>query len=182
MPPLNALRVSEAVARSGSTAAGRELGASPAAVSQQVRSLEAHPGKQLFLRRGNRLTLTDAGLSLYPRIGEAFASLAELAASVRLAPARRGFVVSVAPSMMGWFLPHLARFRAGGGRGRIEIRSEDDPVVLGREGVDLRLTYGSARYGEFRKVELFRDEAVPVVSPALWTEARDRKGAALRAS
>jgi len=177
LPPLNAMRTFEVAARSGSfAAAGRELGVSSAAVSQQVRSLEEHLGKQLFVRRGNRLTLTDAGLSLYPRLGEAFATLAELAASVRLAPVRRGLVVSVAPSMMGWFLPRLAAFRAGAASGRIEIRAEEDPVVFGREGVDLRLTYGSAHYAEFRAVELFRDEAVPVVSPALWSEAQDREG------
>ncbi len=173
LPPLNALRAFEVAARNGSfTAAGRELGVSSAAVSQQVRSLEEHLGKQLFARRGNRLTLTDAGVSLYPRLGEAFAALTELAASVQLGPARRGLVVSVAPSLMGWVLPRLATFRAAH-EGRVELRAEDDPVTFGREGVDLRLAYGSAHYGDYRSEELFRDEAVPVVSPSLWAPGRD---------
>jgi LysR family glycine cleavage system transcriptional activator len=177
LPPLNALRAFEAAARAGGFApAGRELGVTSAAVSQQVRALEAQLGKALFVRRGNRLTLTDAGLSLYPRLGEAFALLSEIAASVRLGPARRGLVVSVAPSMMVWFLPRLAAHRAAGHGGRIELRAEDDPVAFGREGADLRLTYDGAHYGEFRVEELFRDRAVPVVSPALWREGDDRAG------
>jgi LysR family glycine cleavage system transcriptional activator len=176
LPPLTALRAFEAAARTGGfAAAGRELGVTSAAVSQQVRALEAQLGKTLFVRRGNRLTLTDAGLSLYPRLGEAFAMLSEIAASVSLGPARRGLVVSVAPSMTGWFLPRLAAFRRAGGGGRIALLAEDDPVAFGREGADLRLTYDGAHYGEFRVEELFRDAAVPVVSPAVWRAADDRE-------
>ena len=177
LPPLNALRAFEAAARTGGfAAAGRELGVTSAAVSQQVRALEDQLGKGLFVRRGNRLTLTDAGLSLYPRLGEAFALLSEIAASASLGPARRGLVVSVAPSMMGWFLPRLAAHRAGGAGGRIDLRAEDDPVAFGREGADLRLTYDGAHYGEYRVETLFRDAAVPVVSPAVWRPSDDREG------
>ncbi len=176
LPPLNALRAFEAAARTGGFAtAGRELGVTSAAVSQQVRALETQLGKKLFVRRGNRLTLTDAGLSLYPRLGEAFALLSEIAASVSLGPARRGLVVSVVPSMMVWLLPRLAAFRAAN-PGRIELRAEDDPIAFGREGADLRLTYDGAHYGEFRVEELFRDAAVPVVSPAVWRAGDDRDG------
>ncbi|MCU0911735.1 MAG: LysR family transcriptional regulator [Rhodobacteraceae bacterium] len=178
LPPLNALRAFEAAARTGGFAsAGRELGVTSAAVSQQVRALEDQLGKGLFVRRGNRLTLTDAGLSLYPRLGEAFAMLSEIAASASLGPARRGLIVSVAPSMMGWLLPRLAAHRAAeGGGGRVELRAEDDPVAFGREGADLRLTYDGAHYGEYRVETLFRDAAVPVVSPAVWRAAEDREG------
>ena len=42
LPPLNAVKAFEAAARCGShVAAARELGVTPAAVSQQVRNLEA---------------------------------------------------------------------------------------------------------------------------------------------
>ena len=45
LPPLNALRAFEAAARSGSyVAAAEELGVSAAAVSQQVKNLEAFRG------------------------------------------------------------------------------------------------------------------------------------------
>ena len=57
--PLNALRAFEAAARHGSFAqAAAELGVSPAAVSQQIRSLEARVGRKLFHRQSNRVILS----------------------------------------------------------------------------------------------------------------------------
>ena len=51
LPPLNALRAFEAVARAMSfQAAARELSVTPAAVSYQVRQLEEHLGLELFHR------------------------------------------------------------------------------------------------------------------------------------
>ncbi|MCB2120647.1 MAG: LysR family transcriptional regulator, partial [Rhodobacteraceae bacterium] len=50
-PPLNALRAFEVAARHLSfVQAGKELGVTSAAVSQQVRNLEDHVGKRLFIR------------------------------------------------------------------------------------------------------------------------------------
>nr|GFD07478.1 hypothetical protein [Tanacetum cinerariifolium] len=68
LPPLNAVRTFEVAARLASfVAAGKELGVSAAAVSQQVRHLEEYFGKKLFVRSGNRLSLTDAGLAIFPQ-------------------------------------------------------------------------------------------------------------------
>ena len=62
LPPLNALRVFEVAARSANfTRAAQELGVSQAAVSQQVKSLEATLGLKLFSRDGKRLVITGAG-------------------------------------------------------------------------------------------------------------------------
>ena len=52
LPPLAMLRAFEAAARHVSFArAGAELGVTAAAISQQVRALEEHLGRSLFLRR-----------------------------------------------------------------------------------------------------------------------------------
>lgn len=62
VPSLNWLRVFEAAARTESFArAARELGMSPAAVSQQVKSLEERLGTVLFRRHAQKVTLTEAG-------------------------------------------------------------------------------------------------------------------------
>ena len=62
LPPLNALRAFEAAARSENfTRAAEELGVSQAAVSQQVKGLEATLGLKLFTRGGRRLVMTGAG-------------------------------------------------------------------------------------------------------------------------
>jgi DNA-binding transcriptional LysR family regulator len=52
LPPLNALRAFEAAARHGGFArAASELTVTPAAISQQVRLLEADLGVELFFRQ-----------------------------------------------------------------------------------------------------------------------------------
>ena len=62
LPPLNALRAFEAAARHLSiTRAAEELHVTPAAVSHQVKGLEAYLGVQLFKRANRSLLLTDAG-------------------------------------------------------------------------------------------------------------------------
>src|SRR3954469_11104929 len=62
LPPLNALRAFEAAARRGGFAkAAGELAVTPAAVSQQVRLLEAALGGGLVRRLPRGLELTPAG-------------------------------------------------------------------------------------------------------------------------
>jgi DNA-binding transcriptional LysR family regulator len=66
-------------------AAGAELGVTPAAVSQAVRSLETRLGLSLFQRTTRNVALTEAGALLFSRlspaateIGDAFDALGEL--------------------------------------------------------------------------------------------------------
>jgi LysR family transcriptional regulator, regulator of gene expression of beta-lactamase len=74
--PLNALRAFEASARHLSfTRAGLELGVTQAAVSHQVKGLEARLGATLFRRLPRGLALTDEGQSLLPVLDESFARM-----------------------------------------------------------------------------------------------------------
>ena len=62
LPPMNALRAFEAVSRHGSVSrAAEELCVSQGAVSQQIRNLEDHFGKELFDRSPNSFCLTEEG-------------------------------------------------------------------------------------------------------------------------
>lgn len=160
LPPLNALRAFEVAARAGSfVQAGVELGVTAAAVSQQVKALETRLGRQLFARQGNRIMLTDAGRALFFRVEGPFADLAEAMAEVGARPVRARLVVSVLPVLAEWLVGRL------GGSAGMEIRVEEDPVVLARDGVDLRLTYGAHLYPDHRVEVLFRDVLVGVAAP-----------------
>lgn len=165
--PLNALRAFEVAARSGSfVQAGRELGVTAAAVSQQVRALEAAYGKQLFLRQGNRITLSDSGRAIYPRLEAALAEIAAIGAELGEGQARARLVLSCLPTLAeAWLLPRL-----GGRAGGLEIRVQDDPVNLAAEGVDLRLSYGAHFYPDHQIEPLFRDRLVAVSAPGLAPE------------
>lgn len=67
--PLNGVRAFCLAAHHGSfLAASRELGVTPAAVSQLVKRLEAFTGTQLFRRANREVTLTSAGRELYDSV------------------------------------------------------------------------------------------------------------------
>src|SRR5436190_11693121 len=73
LPPLNGLRAFEAAARHLSfKRAADELGVTPGAVSQQVKSLELALGISLFRRLPRSLILTDQGETYLPAITSAF--------------------------------------------------------------------------------------------------------------
>jgi LysR family glycine cleavage system transcriptional activator len=65
----------------------------------------------------------------------------------------------VLPLLAEWLVGRLAGFSG------LEIRVEEDPVVLARDGVDLRLTYGAHLYPDHRVEVLFRDVLVAVAAP-----------------
>jgi len=89
LPPLNGLRAFEATARHLSfTRAADELGVTPGAVSQQVKSLEGALGVALFRRLPRSLVLTDAGEAYLPAITSAFEIISR--ATEMSAPALRG--------------------------------------------------------------------------------------------
>src|SRR6266581_4739787 len=84
LPPLKALRAFEAAGRHMSfKAAADELALTPTAISHQIRLLEAVLGCALFRRRPRPLTLTPAGVALFPVARSSFDSIAEAIATVR---------------------------------------------------------------------------------------------------
>ena len=162
--PLNALRAFEVAARTGSfVSAGLELGVSAAAVSQQVKALEIRIGKTLFLRKGNRITLTEAGRALYPRLEVVFRDLVTMTRELQEGNHPARVVVSALPSLAeGWLTPALASYPQFE---EIELRVQDDPVDFARDGVDLRVTYGGHYYPDHHVETLFRDHLIAVASP-----------------
>ena len=172
LPPLNALKSFEAAARTGSyVAAAAELNVSPAAVSQQVRNLEAFFRRKLFTRLNNRVVLTDAGEAVQAGITPALEEIATLTRRVLAAAGRGRLVVSVIPSLAEcWFMPLLAQASPLA----IDLRVENDPVDFAASEIDLRIFYGSASYPGLQVVPLFRDAVLPLCSP----ELAQRAGAA----
>ncbi|MEO5324522.1 LysR substrate-binding domain-containing protein [Mesorhizobium sp. CC13] len=170
LPPLNALKAFEVAARTGNfTLAARELGVSSAAISQQVRNLESYFGKQLFLRTGNRIALTDAGHAIYPQTARALGDIATVTARILADEVRMRLVVS-APSSLAenWLAPRLRAMLDSYPRMAIDIRVEDDPIDIMRQGADVRISYGDYHYPELVRIRLLHDEVLPVCSPEFW--------------
>ncbi|TPK91850.1 LysR substrate-binding domain-containing protein [Mesorhizobium sp. B2-4-17] len=170
LPPLNAIRTFEVAARAGNfTLAASELGVSSAAVSQQIRNLETWFGKQLFVRTGNRITLTDAGHAIYPQTARALGDIAAIGQRMLEGGLRTRLVVSVPYSLAElWLAPRLAALLEAFPHMAIDVRAEDDPVDLTRQGVDLRISYGDYHYPGLRMVRLVHDDVLPVCAPGFW--------------
>jgi LysR family glycine cleavage system transcriptional activator len=166
---LNALRAFEVTARLGSYArAARELAVTPAAVGQHVRSLEEYFGSTLFLRRGNRLVLTETARAVVPDISEAFDRLARVASRIRDARRRPGLTVSVAPSFaVKWLIPRIGSFRSAHPDIEVRLDATRDLVELARENIALGIRYGSGRYPGLDSTLLLTEAAFPICSPAL---------------
>lgn len=109
LPPLSALRVFEAAARLSSfKRAAAELHVTPAAVSQQIRSLESFLGVALFHRESRGLVLSVRGKALYPGVREGFAQFAR-AVERSLASGQDALTVTAPPSFATrWLVPRLS--------------------------------------------------------------------------
>ena len=169
LPPLNALKAFEAAARHLSFAkAAEELNVTPAAISHQIKSLEATLGVVLFRRMTRSLLLTERGQAALPILREGFDKLAEGAEQLRRPDGGGPLTVSVVPSFGAkWLVPRLERFRAAHPDIEIRIDATDTIANFARDGVDVGLRYGTGNYPGLRVDRLMTERTMPVCSPKL---------------
>jgi len=170
--PLNALRAFEAAARCGSfLAASAQLFVTPAAVSHQVKRLEAWLGVQLF-RRGHRtVELTPEGEALAASLGEAFAVL-DLALDRATAATSADLRVSTLESFAAkWLAPRLHRFHRDHPALRVRIETGNAHADFARDGVDVAIRYGPGGYRDVRAERLMDAPVFPVCAPSLLHDA-----------
>lgn len=111
LPPLNALRAFDALARCGSLrAAALDLGVVPGAVRQQLQSLEEYFGAALFIRKGGRVTLNVAGRRFADAVGVAFTIVSRAAEEVQQRDRKTRLRLGVPmPMSVSWMMPRLPR-------------------------------------------------------------------------
>ena len=147
LPPLNGLRSFEAAARHLSfTRAADELGVTPGAVSQQVKSLETALGIKVFRRLPRSLVLTDEGEAYLAAINAAFKMIS--AATEQVAPALKGrkLRLGVAPRLSKIAASTVSRLRRpASGNEAIIVKITDDigELLNGKLDALLRPTGGS---------------------------------------
>lgn len=112
MPPMNALRAFEAVARHASFKhAADELCVTPAAISHQIKALEDHLGLPLFDRRNRAIELTPAGSRCYPGVHAGFEAIRTALAQAAAAEPQTRLVITAGPAFVGrWLAPRLHAF------------------------------------------------------------------------
>lgn len=169
LPPLNGLRAFEAAARHSSFArAAEELHVTPAAVSHQIKGLEAWLGVILFRRLPNGLLLTTAGRAYLPGLTDGFDRIARSTAELRGRDLGGRLTVSVLSSFAGlWLAPRLGRFREAYPDVELFLRAETRLVDFDRDTVDLAIRYVTAIDGGLVSERLMEETLGPVMSPAL---------------
>ena len=169
LPSLNALRAFEAVARHLSlTRAAAELHVTPAAVSHQLKALEADLGVPLLRRARREFFLTDAAQAGLPALREAFDLLGEAVERMRSELPDRLLTISVLPSFaVSWLVPRLSRFKARHPEIDVRLDTTDRVVDLRREAIDLGIRFGAGDYPGLEVQQLLNEQIFPVCSPAL---------------
>ncbi len=177
LPPLGALRAFEAAARHESFAkAADELAVTPAAISQQIRQLEADLGIVLFRRLARGLVLTQAGRSALPEFAQAFVHLSRAVEGLRGGSLVGPLVVSIIPSFAGrWLVPRLGSFVAAYPEIEITVRSEIRNIDFAREDVDVGIRYGKGVYPGLDTRILLTERVFPVCAPSLLAGERPLK-------
>lgn len=169
LPPLTALRAFESAARHRSLKkAAEELNVTPAAVSHQIRTLEAHLGLPLFRRAGRSIILTDAGQACLPGIRDGFERLSEAISQLETLGEGGVLTVSVAPSFaVKWLVPRLDRFQEKFPGIDVRVAASNQLANFANDNVDLAIRYGSGRYPDLEVERLLPEAIFPVASPEL---------------
>nr|WP_146469942.1 LysR family transcriptional regulator [Pseudomonas carnis] len=146
--PLNALRAFEASARHLSfTRAAIELCVTQAAVSHQVKSLEAQLNVTLFKRLPRGLMLTSEGESLLPVLRDAFDRIALTLDQFEGGHYREVLTVgAVGTFAVGWLLPRLADFHSRYPLIDLRLSTHNNRVDVAAEGLDYVIRFGAGAW------------------------------------
>ncbi len=169
LPPLTALRAFEAAARHLSFAkAADELGVTPAALSFQIKSLEAHLGRPVFRRLNRAVELTEAGRALAPGLTDGFGALsAAWRAALRVTDSTT-LTVTAGPAFTAkWLAPRLFDFASK--HPEIELRFVASLKIADfeRDQVDVAIRFGHGAGPGYYAKPILADWMSPMMSPAL---------------
>ncbi|QTR49870.1 transcriptional regulator GcvA [Candidatus Thiothrix anitrata] len=182
LPPLNALRAFEAVARHLSfTKAAAELNVTRAAISHQIKFLEEFLGFPLIERHSRTLVLTKAAAAALPLLRLGFDHLTQAVALMHGERQAESITVWAAPSFASkWLVPRLHRFsrqhpdidmKISGDVGLVDAETVAESSVVDSvfrtHEVDVMIRFGFGHYAGCRVDKLLNVSAAPLCSPAL---------------
>jgi DNA-binding transcriptional LysR family regulator len=169
VPPLSTLRAFEAAVRLGSfKAAADDLKLTQSAISHQVHSLEMHFRVKLFVRIGNKLTLTKQGETYGTSVLKAFAELSRAGEGLLSRSGSEIVRVSVSPSFAAFAaLPHLDKLKALNTSLDVRLEARNTGVDFNTESIDAAIQVGASSERSLNAHRIFRSRLAPLAHPAL---------------
>jgi LysR family transcriptional regulator, glycine cleavage system transcriptional activator len=176
-PRLNMLRTFEVAGRRLSfSLAAAELNITQAAVSQQIRNLEAYLDCPLFIRKHRQLALSGTGLAYLDAVHEALDRLDTV--TDQLFPDRASQIVTIrCTSSIAtlWLAPQIGAFRKANPQIDLRIHTLDQDLAAGQtRGADLEIFIAdavpdiAAKDGQIQK--LLTSTIMPVAAPDLFAD------------
>ncbi|MCP5082251.1 MAG: LysR family transcriptional regulator [Alphaproteobacteria bacterium] len=164
IPSMTALRAFDAVARHlNFRKAAAELNVTHAAVSHQIKALEAELGVSLFDRTSRSVRLTKAAKIYFPVVENSLSALEQVTLRVRKQTEHDVLHVrSYGSFITMWLTPRLSEFQNQHPRLRIRLISSFEDFGAG--GFDVGVFKSLQDDGRFIRQELFRTEIFPVCS------------------
>ena len=169
LPPLNALRAFEATARHLSfTKAADELNVTAGAVSQQIKLLEAYLDITLFLRKNRMITLTEEAQLSLPYFTEGLNRFAKGVNVIQESQQNKPLTITLPPTFAArWLMPRLTKFQQQHPDVDVRIDATYKLVDIIHENIDAGIRFGTGEYKGLESDLLFKQEVIPVCSPAL---------------
>jgi len=169
------LEIFARVARTGNmSAAGREMGLSPAVVSKRISLLEDRLNVRLFQRTTRQLTLTETGEGYFKRVVDILNLIEEAENFVnRRNTTPRGLLKVTAPTSFSRLhvAPFLPAFLAKYPEIELEFHLTDNFVDIIREGFDLAIRIGELQDSSLVQRKLAADTRVICASPKYLAES-----------
>lgn len=169
---MNALKSFEAVSRLGSVSkAADELCVSQGAVSQQLRNLEDHLGRELFIRGPNLFELSADGEEFARVVQRSLEEIALAADDVKREKTRDALTISIPPSLgEKWLMPRLGDFYASYPDVTIALNFNINYVTFKNDGIDAAIRFGDGVFEDLHSVYLFAFTKFAVASPGYVAE------------
>lgn len=169
--PLTALRSFEAAGRHLSfSRAAEELYVSQAAISRQIRELEALIGRPLFERLHRRVVLTDAGQELLAQLTRSFDAIDAKLTQLQADQLQTTLRISVEPAFAGALLiPHLHQFQNLHPEIDVQVDADTRLVEFRRHEAEIAIRHSVSARSWPRTVarHLLDVSLTPVLTPEL---------------
>ncbi|WP_417580858.1 LysR family transcriptional regulator [Pelagibacterium sp.] len=157
------------VEKGGLAAAGREVGLSPASVSERLSALEHHYGATLLNRTTRAISLTEEGKALVAGARRLLAEADELESRVRLGAEKISGPIRIsAPEDLGRqkIVPIVDAFLTENPEVVIDLNLTDGYIDLVGQGIDLAVRHGSLADSSLKARSLGTNRRIVCAAPS----------------